>query len=75
MCIFSQIRPCSNSHIAEFSIEAQSTGIASKMSAFSPATIPIEHTFDFSQAPHPGTLNRLYKKAGCCLEKIFKVFI
>ncbi|XP_070797167.1 protein AKNAD1 [Pituophis catenifer annectens] len=48
----SKIPPCSNSHIAEFSIEAQSTGIASKMSAFSPATIPIEHMFDFSQAPH-----------------------
>lgn len=45
------------------------------MSAFSPATIPMEHCmFDFSQAPHPGTLNRLYKKAGCCLEKIFQTF-
>ncbi|XP_058032627.1 protein AKNAD1 [Ahaetulla prasina] len=70
----SKIPPCSNSHTAELSIEARSTGIASKMSAFSPATIPMEHMFDFSQASHPGTLNRLYKKAGCCLEKIFQSF-
>ncbi|KAG8132725.1 hypothetical protein E2320_010557, partial [Naja naja] len=48
-----KIPPCSNSHMAELSIEAQSTGIASKMSAFSPATIPMEHMLDFSQPPHP----------------------
>ncbi|XP_032073581.1 protein AKNAD1 [Thamnophis elegans] len=48
-----KIPPCSNPHTAELSIEAQSAGIASKMSAFSPATIPMEHMFGFSQAPHP----------------------
>ncbi|XP_026556220.1 protein AKNAD1 [Pseudonaja textilis] len=48
-----KIPPCSNSYTAELNIEAQSTGIASKMSAFSPATIPMEHMLDFSQASHP----------------------
>ncbi|XP_015679470.1 protein AKNAD1 [Protobothrops mucrosquamatus] len=47
-----KIPPCSNSHTAELSVQAQSTGIASKMPAFSPVTIPMDHMLDFSQSPH-----------------------
>ncbi|KAL7984854.1 hypothetical protein Chor_003424 [Crotalus horridus] len=47
-----KIPPCPNSHTAELSGQAQSTGIASKMPAFSPVTIPMEHMLGFSQSPH-----------------------
>ncbi|XP_063155946.1 protein AKNAD1 [Candoia aspera] len=44
-----KIPPCSNSRTSE---QAQNTGIASKMSVFSPVTIPVEHMLDFSQSLH-----------------------
>ncbi|XP_039185521.1 protein AKNAD1 [Crotalus tigris] len=47
-----KIPPCPNSHTAELSGQAQSTGITSKMPAFSPVTIPMEHMLGFSQSPH-----------------------
>ncbi|KAM6454338.1 protein AKNAD1 isoform 1-T1 [Liasis olivaceus] len=47
-----KIPHCSNSHTSELNTKAQSTGIASKMSVFSPVTIPVEDMLDFSQSPH-----------------------